>query len=70
MPMTPALVKALHERFAPQVATDLIAWLEMAFQPARVVARPPRSVSDALGEELTDELMDYILAAHNSRPSL
>lgn len=34
-------------------------------QPAKVLARPPRSVREALGEDLVDELMDCIIAVHN-----
>jgi hypothetical protein len=63
--MTPTLVKAIHERFPHQVATDLVVWLENAFQAARVLARPPRSVREALGENLVDELMDFIIAVHD-----
>lgn len=65
MPITPSLIKAIHEQFPRQVAVDLVVWLEKAFQPVSVLARPPRSVREALGEDLVEELMDVIIAVHN-----
>ena len=65
MPITQKLVKAIHEQFPRDVAANLVVWLEKAFQPAWILARPPRNVREALGEDLVDELMDCIIAVRN-----